>query len=79
MSAPLPTTDSYALSAILERFEDRTAVLSCPGLGQFKWPIKNLPENLKPGDAVILKIVTQKTEEEEKYTRMRKLLEDLIN
>lgn len=79
MSSSLPISDSYALSAILEGFEDRTAVLSCPGLGQFKWPIKNLPENLKPGDGITLKIVTTKTEEEEKYVRMRKLLEDLIN
>ena len=79
MSSPLPISDLYALRVILERFEARAAVLSCPGLGQFKWPIKNLPENLKPGDDVTLKIVTTKTEEEEKYSRMRKLLEDLIN
>ncbi|MBI2639055.1 hypothetical protein HYW83_05705 [Candidatus Peregrinibacteria bacterium] len=69
----------FSLSARLVRFEDRFAVLSHEALGEFRWPIKNLPENLKIGDSVTLKIATPKIEEEEKYGRMRKLLEELIN
>lgn len=55
------------------------AVLSNEMLGEFRWPIKNLPENIKIGDVVELKAVTSKIEEEEKYERMRRLLEELIN
>lgn len=71
--------NSYTLTAKLERFEERFAVLSNETLGEFRWPIKNLPENLTAGDMVQLKVVTSKTEEEEKYERMRRLLEELIN
>lgn len=76
-SNPLP--DSYTLTGTLSRFEERFAVLSNETLGEFRWPIKNLPENLTAGDTVQLKVVTSKVEEEEKYERMRRLLEELIN
>lgn len=69
----------FSLSVKLIRFDERFAVLGHEMLGEFKWPIKNLPENLKIGDMVILKVNTEKTEADEKYTRMRKLLEELIN
>lgn len=71
--------DSYTLTAKLERFEAIFAVLSHEMLGEFRWPIKNLPENIKVGDVVELKAITSKIEEEEKYERMRRLLEELIN
>lgn len=71
--------DSYTLTAKLERFEGTLAVLSHEMLVEFRWPIKNLPENIKPGEMVQFKVVTSKTEEEEQYERMRRLLEELIN
>lgn len=69
----------FSLSVRLVRFEDRFAVLSHESLGEFRWPVKNLPDNLKIGDSVTLKIATPSGEEEEKYVRMRRLLEELIN
>lgn len=69
----------YSLAAKLVRFEDRFVVLAHEALGEFRWPIKNLPENLKIGDTITLKISTPSGEEEEKYMRMRRLLEELIN
>lgn len=74
-----PTTDFFSLPAVLKRFEDRFAVLQNESVGEIKWPIKNLPENVQIGGTVTLKISTQKVEEDEKYARMRKLLEELIN
>lgn len=71
--------DTYTLVAKLDRFDDRFAVLSNDSMGQFRWPIKNLPENIKPGELVYLKVTNGMIEEEEKYARMRKLLEELIN
>jgi hypothetical protein len=71
--------DSYTLTAKFERFEAIFAVLSNETIGEFRWPIKNLPENIKPGEMIQLKVVTSKVEEEEKYERMRRLLEELIN
>ena len=72
-------TDIYEITFTLERFEDRSAVLRNSESGELRWPIKNLPEQVRIGDSVVVKISTQKTEEDEKYARMRKLLEELIN
>lgn len=67
------------LSAVLVRFEERFAVLRSEMTGELRWPISHLPDQLKIGDAVTLKISTSKTESEEQYARMRRLLEELIN
>ena len=71
--------DFYSLTAKLERFEERFAILTNENVGEFRWPIKNLPENVKIGDTVVLKVSTQQLENDEKYIHMRRLLEDLIN
>lgn len=80
-------SDKYRLECKLVRFEERVAVLSVAGeigsatesVFELRWPIKNLPENIRPGDTVYIKLNTQKMEEDEKYARMRRLLEELIN
>lgn len=77
--ADFPQFDLYSLSARLERFEERFAVLFNEHLGEFRWPIQNLPAAIQKGDMVILKMETPKTNEDEKYARMRALLEELIN
>lgn len=71
--------DSYTMAVQLERFEEPLAIFSSDGLGEFRWPIEKLPPDVKPGDSLSLKISTGKIEEEEKYGRMRRLLEELIN
>ena len=74
-----PSPDSFAVTATFVRYEERFGVLMNEALGEFRWPLKNLPEGVKVGDSVTLKIITPNTEQEEKYLRMRKLLEELIN
>lgn len=69
----------YFLAAKLERFEERFAVLNSEVLGEFRWPIKNLPENVQAGETIELSVRTRGINEDEKLTRMRKLLEELIN
>lgn len=69
----------YSIGAKIERFEGQFAVLSNELIGEFRWPIKNLPDNIHLGDTVALNVTTDKIEEEEKYARMRRLLEELIN
>lgn len=82
MSQPA-STPTYSLPAKLERFDGLFAIFSNEKTGEFRWPIKNLPENVHIGETILFKISTpeteQKTGEEEKYSRMRKLLEELIN
>lgn len=71
--------NEYSLPARLEKIEAEFAVLRNETIGEFRWPIKNLPANLQIGETVHLKITTQENEEEAKYARMRRLLEELIN
>lgn len=71
--------NSYEINAKLTRFEERFVVLFNELLGEFRWPIKNLPDEVKIGETITLKISTQASEEDEKYSRMRRLLEELIN
>lgn len=74
-----PLSDYYSLKAVLERFSDSFAILRNEMLGEFRWPIANLPHDLKVGETVVLKIANMKSEEDEKFVRMRKLLAELIN
>jgi hypothetical protein len=78
MLSPLPQ-DSYSLPAKLERFEGEFAVLRNEIIGEFKWPTKKLPQQLQVGETVVIKINTAQIEKEEEYSKMRKLLEELIN
>ncbi len=71
--------DLHTLLAKLERFEERFAVLLGDSGLELRWPIKNLPDNVKLGDTIALKISTTKVEDDEKYANMRRLLEELIN
>lgn len=75
----MSSMDQHVLTAKLTRFEDVFAVLINETAGEFRWPIKNLPDNVRIGDSVQLAVRTAKAEDDEKYERMRKLLEELIN
>ncbi|PJC37096.1 hypothetical protein CO046_02270 [Candidatus Peregrinibacteria bacterium CG_4_9_14_0_2_um_filter_53_11] len=55
------------------------AILIGPQLSEFRWPIQELPSDVNVGDTVVLQLVDDKHEEEQKFEQMRKLLEELIN
>lgn len=71
--------DSYSITAKLEKFEGEFAVLTNEVIGEFKWPIRKLPEGLNLGEEIVIKLNTKEIAQEEQYARMRKLLEELIN
>lgn len=79
MDASNGPLSSHAIAAKLLRFEGRFAVLSSDSMGEFRWPRQNLPENSKIGEILNIQIITEKGEQDEKYERMRRLLEELIN
>lgn len=69
--------EQFGLSFILQNFEGKNAVLlsTDPEIGIVKWPIRKLPDYVKEGDTVILKV----EDAEEQYKLKRKLLEELVN
>ena len=79
MSLKKKSIEKYSINATLKSFEDRYAILKTEDSQEFKWPIKYLPDNINPGDNVILKLGNENTEKNEKYQAMRELLEELVN
>lgn len=76
----IATASAYAVSAKLDRFEERYAVLLSDDMeGELHWPITKLPTELKPGDPVEVSVHSKQTQNNQQYENMRKLLEDLIN
>ncbi|MBU1992835.1 MAG: hypothetical protein ABH856_03215 [Patescibacteria group bacterium] len=69
--------DRFSLTFTLQSFEGRNAILqnSDPTLGLMKWPITKLPEDIREGEEVTLKIA----DNEEDYLVKRRLLEELVN
>lgn len=67
-----------SVSFRIENFEGEFALLKNEYF-EIRWPIRSLPANLKIGETITLKMATQKSEENEKYSQMRRLLEELIN
>lgn len=75
----IPPQDQNFLRAQIWRLEERYAVLRHENFGELRWPVRHIPVDAQVGDTVYLKASTEKEEEDEKYTRMRKLLEEMIN
>jgi hypothetical protein len=69
----------FKLEFIFRRFEERFAVLENELTGEIHWPLKNLPEDLKPNDKVRLKIETDSLAQQEQIETLKKTLEELIN
>jgi hypothetical protein len=69
--------DKYGVKLILQSFEGRHAILAFEDkeAGTIKWPIHKLPNELKEGDKVTIKI----QDNEEEYQMKRRLLEELVN
>ena len=80
MLSPLPPpSNANTLTAQVIGFQEQYAVLRNEAAGEFRWPLANLPATIAVGETITLKLVTGKSEDEEKFLRMRKLLEELIN
>lgn len=74
-----PPSNAHSLTAQVIGFQEQYAVLRNEAAGEFKWPLANLPSTIAIGETVTLKLATGQSEEDEKFFRMRRLLEELIN
>jgi len=75
MEKVLEKKQNYEQSAKIDRFEDVLAVLILEDGQEIKWPIKKMPDDIKEGMLVRVKISTTQSEEEEQ----KKLAKELIN
>lgn len=75
--------NEFNLTFLLDRFEERYAVLRNENTGEVRWPIRLIPEYVKIGDEITMQLIDKKLassqSEDEKYKLMQRLLEELIN
>lgn len=76
MSSETPKT--YSITATIDRFEDKRAVLVADDGQTLYWDIKNLPEDALAGTIVRLILATSKTEEEERAKLAKTMINEII-
>jgi len=69
---------TYSISATIDRFEEKKAVLITEDKQTILWDIKNLPEDAEVGSVVRLLITTSKTQSEEQEKIAKKMLNQII-
>ena len=72
------TKDSYFLAGIIDRFEDKMAIIKIKGGQELKWPIKDLPPDCEKGVPVRIVLTTGKTDEEDRGKIARTILNKIL-
>ena len=67
-----------SIQAVVITILEGIAVLK-NGTEEFHWPLQYLPAGIKPGDTIVFKAATKEHAEQDQYTHMRRLLEEMIN
>lgn len=70
--------NNYSLAMVIDRFEEKFAVLKGQSGEEILWPIKKLPDDVKTGEAVRLTLTQAKDETEEKEKLAKALLNEIL-
>ncbi len=70
--------NKYSLSGTLDRIEEDKAVIRLDDGQEIFWAREKLPQNVKEGELVRIKLFTSDTESEEREKIARKLLEEIL-
>ena len=66
------------LEGVIDRFEDKMAVIITKDGQKLLWPIKNLPEDCEKGTEVRLVLSTSKTDREEREKMAKTILNEIL-
>lgn len=69
---------NYDLNVIIKKFEGTFALIETEDHQLLKWPIKNLPDDVKEGISFRLAISTEKTDEESREKLARTVLNSIL-
>lgn len=70
--------NDYSINCVIDRFEEKFAVLRGQNGQEFLWPIKNLPDDASAGTSVRLTISTAKTESAEQEKLAKTMLNEIL-
>lgn len=69
---------SYFLEGLIDRFEDKMAVIIIKDGQRLLWPIKNLPEDCEKGTGVRIILSTSQTDQEEREKVAKTILNEIL-
>jgi len=72
------TEEKYFLEGIIDRFEDKMAVIITKDGQKLLWPIKNLPDEAQVSTALKIILSTSKTQEEEREKIAKTILNKIL-
>ena len=70
--------NSYSLEGVVDRFEDKMAVVITKDGQKLLWPIKNLPDDCQKGATVRLVLSTSKTDEQDREKMAKTILNKIL-
>lgn len=69
----------FSISGVIDRFEGEKAVIILKDHQVVHWPKQKLPDDIKEGDVVWLRIAHDKDLTKEREKLARKILEEILN
>lgn len=69
---------NYSQEMVIDRFEEKYAILKGAEGQEIVWPIKKLPDEIKKGEVIRLTLSTAKTETEEREKIAKALLNEIL-
>lgn len=67
------------IKGVLDRFENKLAVIKTENGAEILWPIKELPEELSAGSAILLTLSNQAGQEEQRQALAQAMLNEILN
>ena len=69
---------SHVLTATVDRFEGKAALLRFQDGQEFRWPLKSLPDDVQEGSTVRVSMTTSAMDEAERERLARTMLNELF-
>jgi len=68
-----------SLKGILDRFEEKSAIIKTEDQREIAWPIKKLSEEIKAGDQVIISLAADQSGTVVNQDQAQKMLNEILN
>lgn len=70
--------DRHYLEGLIDRFEDKMAVIITKNGQKLLWPIKDLPAEAQKGTAVRIILTTSKSDQQEREKTAKTILNEIL-
>jgi len=69
----------FSQEGVIDRFEEKQAIIKTADQQEVHWPINNLPEQVNKGDRIRLIVSTSRTAQEDREKTAKALLNRLLS